>query len=88
MITLLWWLFPPKIFTNPFFKRKKQDISTSIYKWKAKLLQAKFYLNIMIRFGKEKQSDQSDSDSREDTALEFEVSSKRSNNLRQVEILN
>ena len=42
----------------------------------------------MIRFGKENQSDQSDCDSREDIALEFEVSSKRSNNLRQVEILN
>ena len=31
MITLLCWLFLPKILTNPFIKLKKQDIRTSIY---------------------------------------------------------
>ena len=31
MITLLCWLFLPKILTNPFIKFKKQDIRTSIY---------------------------------------------------------
>ena len=61
MITLLWWLFPPKISTNPFIQLNKQDISTSIYNLcnrglKAKLLKAEFYKNIMIRFEKKGKS--------------------------------
>ena len=64
MINLLWWLFLPNIFTKPFIKLKKEDISTSIYKlcnenWKylelkPKLLKAEFFINIMIRFEKKR----------------------------------
>ena len=64
MITLFWWLFLPNIFTKPFIKLKKEDISTCIYKlcnenWKylelkPKLLKAEFFINIMIRFEKKR----------------------------------
>ena len=57
MITLLWWLFPPKIFPNTFMRLKKQDTSKSLYhlcdkNWKLMC----WKLNSVIVFGKKEQT--------------------------------
>ena len=94
MITLFWWLFLPNIFTKPFIKLKKEDISTCIYKlcnenWKylelkPKLLKAEFFINIMIRFEKKKKNKMITAGWwYRRSSLGFEVSNTRSNNLPQ-----